>query len=500
MKAMAIARVSSLVGAALLGSALLWSAAAPEPPPKKFTLVYNVNNGGYVDVCGCTHKQVRQGSLTRRASFLKQLRATGRQLILLDGGSALFPIEDRVRDEEIPEKMRQAELIVEAYNRMGYQALAVGPFDIAAGVDNLKKLQEKARFPFLSANLVDRNTEAPIFRPHTVLEAGGVRVGVIGLTQASMGTYFLTKVAPGARVVDPVRAAKASLEALRGQVDVVIALAHVSEEETRAILSALPEIEIVVDPTIQMKSHRSWIREEEWLSFLGESLLLRTDGQGARLGVLDVEVASPRAKLASADRLAELEELEAKGSLPPELAAEKAKIRGKNLFRFWRISLEPHHGNDPEIDRLVAAWKSGSDPAKVPRETDPLPRRGDFLTVEVCKTCHPKQYENWERTKHAQALATLAQGGNEAAFDCIGCHSLGYGKAYLDPAEASAFPHVQCESCHGTNPDHPKEPEKRRFPPVSQATCIDCHNKEVLGQEREFFPAREMPKVRCPKS
>src|SRR6059036_1237003 len=60
---------------------------------KKFTLVYNVNNAGYIDVCGCKHKEVRQGSLTRRASFLKQLRATGRDLLLVDGGSSLFALE-----------------------------------------------------------------------------------------------------------------------------------------------------------------------------------------------------------------------------------------------------------------------------------------------------------------------------------------------------------------------------------------------------------------------
>jgi len=26
---------------------------------KTFSLVYNVNNAGYIDVCGCKHKEVR---------------------------------------------------------------------------------------------------------------------------------------------------------------------------------------------------------------------------------------------------------------------------------------------------------------------------------------------------------------------------------------------------------------------------------------------------------
>src|SRR2546428_11739219 len=107
-------------------------------PTKIFTLVYPVNSAGYVDVCECKHKEVRQGSLTRRASFLKQLRATGRDLLLVDGGSSLFALEDRVKESELTEALRKAELIIEAYNRMGYRAMAVGSFDIAGGVEKLQ--------------------------------------------------------------------------------------------------------------------------------------------------------------------------------------------------------------------------------------------------------------------------------------------------------------------------------------------------------------------------
>lgn len=493
-------RTSRVLCVLLVGGAVLSWAAAAGSPAKRLTLVYNVNNGGYVDVCGCEHKQVKQGSLTRRASFLKQLRGTGRALLLLDGGSALFPIEERVKDEELDRRMRQAELIVEAYNRMGYHAMAVGPFDLAAGLENLKVLEKKARFALLSANLVDAATSKPVFRPHATFDVGGARVGVIGLTQASMGSYFFEKVARGARVLDPVQAARESLEALRGQADLVVALAHLSEEEARALATALPEIEVLVDPCIQMRSHRTWIREEDWVTYLGATLRLRSDGQGARIGVVDVEISERRAKLLSADRLAEIEELARKGPLPADLAAERAAFRGKNLFRFWRISLEPHHGRDAETDRLVAAWKAGADLAAVPRETDPLASKDEYLTVDVCKTCHEKQYENWRRTKHASAMESLVAGGNEADFDCIGCHSLGYGRAFLNPADVGPFANVQCESCHGTNPEHPKDPKKNRFRPVFEAGCIDCHNKEVLGPEKEFLPSREMPKVRCPKS
>src|SRR4029453_10243246 len=171
-----------ILGLVVLGCFPATPRLSAQDSARKFTLVYNVNNAGYIDVCGCKHKEVRQGSITRRASFLKQLRATGRQICLLDGGSSLFAFEDRLKDAERDEAIRKAELIVEAYNRMGYQAMAVGSFDLVGGMDTLLALQKRAKFPFLSANVVHTKTKSLFFKPYTILETAGVKIGVIGLT------------------------------------------------------------------------------------------------------------------------------------------------------------------------------------------------------------------------------------------------------------------------------------------------------------------------------
>jgi 2',3'-cyclic-nucleotide 2'-phosphodiesterase (5'-nucleotidase family) len=471
--------------------------AQPTPAPKQFTLVYNVNNAGYIDVCGCKHKEIRQGSLTRRASFLKQLRATGRELLLLDGGSSLFPIEDRVKEADLPEAMRSAELILEAYNRMGYRALAVGAFDLAAGLDNLKKLEKKARFPFLSANLADKTTGQLYFPPHIVVEAGGVKVGVVGLTLNTLGRIYLGKVAPTAVVNDPIEAARKSLDDLRGKVDLVVALSHLREETNAELIEKLKEIEIVIDPYIQYGNHHTWIKEDEWATSKGETLLLRGDGQGARLGVVDIKMVASRAKLVSEERLVTPEELHAQAGPVTYEKPDPASLQGKNLFRFLRVSLEPHHGNDPEVDDLVRKWKEKADPATVPPAQDPLPRKKDFVTVDNCKTCHPRQYEFWKSTRHADAYTSLIERGDETRFDCIGCHSLGYGEAFLDIGEIGAYSHVQCESCHGTSLKHGQDPAKFPYARVKKEDCTVCHNKEITGKEFDFYGSKL--KVQCPK-
>jgi len=473
-------------------------AAAPSAA-KRFTLIYNVNNSGYIDVCGCKHKEVRQGSITRRASFLKQIRATGRDILLLDGGSSLFPVDERVKDAEKAEAIRKAELIVEAYNRMGYRAMAIGSADIAAGIDTLKALEKKAKFTFLSANFYESGENPkPIFTPHIVVEVGGMRVGIIGLTLNTMSRAYLGKAAPNTTVGDPIEAAQKSLAELKGKTDLVIALSHIREETNFELISKLKDLEIVVDPCIQLGNHHTWLKDEaEWLLVKDGTMVFRSDGQGARMGVVDMELVEPRGKLVSADRLRQIEEAAKAGTVTPEELAELEAGKSKNRFMLTRVSLEPHHRTDPEMDMLIEEWKKKIDPSKVAHFEEQLPKRGEFLGVEKCGSCHPKVLAFWKETKHAHAWASLEETGDQHRFDCVGCHSLGYGQAFLDTSKVGAYANVQCESCHGTNPKHAEDPANHHFSRVSKPDCIVCHNKEQTREEFNFAQMRA--KIQCPK-
>lgn len=465
---------------------------------KKLSLVYNVNNAGYIDVCGCKHKEVRQGSLTRRASFLKQLRATGRDLLLLDGGSSLFALEDRVKDSERDEAVRKAQLIVEAYNRMGYRAMAVGVSDLAAGLDTLLELRGKAKFTFLSANVIDKATGKSVFEPTAILEVEGVRVGVFGLTLNTMSPAYLGKVAPGIEVTDPLAAATRAMAELKGKVDLVVALSHLREETNFELCDKLKDLEVLIDPCIQYGNHHTWLKDEsEWVAFRGDTLFLRTDGQGARLGVVDLEIRTPRAKLAYGLQVDSLAESVAAGTATPEEKAEYDRLKPFNRFAFTRVSLEPHHRSDPEMDQLIDDWKKNIDLSKVVHLEADLPRKTDFLTVDKCKGCHEKQYENWKTTKHSHALASLVQTNDQHRYDCIGCHSLGYGEAFLDTSKIGSFADVQCESCHGTNPRHADSPKEHPYRRTTKNDCLVCHNKEQTLNEFNF--AQSKPAIQCPK-
>jgi hypothetical protein len=461
---------------------------------KRFTLVYNVNNSGYVDVCGCKHKEVRQGSLTRRASFLGQLRASGRELLLLDGGSTFFHIEDRVKEAELAEAVRKARLIVDAYNHMGYRAVAIGAFDLAAGLDTLKELESRAKFSFLSANLADKTTGKLHFRPHMKVDVAGVRVGIIGITLDTLTKVYLGKVAPNSMLLDPIEAMRRSVDELKSDTDIIIALSHVRETKNFEIIRKVPGISLLVDPFVQFGNHHTWIKEEEWVSMLNSTLILRSDGQGARLGVVDLDFENRHPALVSGNRLDELRSYIAAGDASDE---EKAELDGyagkKDLFRFTRVSLEPHHLTDPEIDRLFKAWKDNIDPSTVAIDTSV---REKFSTHDECQSCHVEQYAFWAKTPHASAYETLKKTGDEHRYDCVGCHALGYGQAFVNTREIGNFAGVQCESCHGQQPKHAAEPSDHRYGKVKRLDCVTCHNEEQT--KAEFIFAQVVRQVACP--
>lgn len=205
--------------------------------------------------------------------------------------------------------------------------------------------------------------------------------------------------------------------------------------------------------------------------------MLRADAQGAKLGALDLWVRSQGSPFV--DR-AKIE------SLPPS----------RSSFRFQRHSMEPHLLEDPEIVQMVDAFRKGT--AFVNTELlPPLPNKEKYLTASTCQTCHQEQYDWWKGTTHSHAFATLEKTNDQWRQDCIGCHTLGYGQAFLAPADAKPYLDVQCENCHGLNPEHAADPAAHKWSRIEEVTCLSCHNESQTRATFQFFASRK--KVACPK-
>lgn len=73
-------------------------------------------------------------------------------------------------------------LVSQVMNFMNYDAATVGNHDIEAGHRVYDKLINDFDFPWLSANIIDTRTGKPYFKPYTLIEKGGLRIAIMGLT------------------------------------------------------------------------------------------------------------------------------------------------------------------------------------------------------------------------------------------------------------------------------------------------------------------------------
>lgn len=74
--------------------------------------------------------------------------------------------------------------IISILNHLQYDGAIIGNHDFNYGKENLEKAINESSFPWLSANIVDSNTEKPAFgSPYFIKEfSNGLRVAVLGLT------------------------------------------------------------------------------------------------------------------------------------------------------------------------------------------------------------------------------------------------------------------------------------------------------------------------------
>jgi 2',3'-cyclic-nucleotide 2'-phosphodiesterase / 3'-nucleotidase / 5'-nucleotidase len=117
---------------------------------------------------------------------------------------------------------------ISAMNRLGIDAAAVGNHDFDWSVDTLLRRMADARYPWLVANLVDSATGArPDWAvPYKVLQAGRLRVGVIGYITPETKEIVRGDVLAGLRFEGPAGLVQ-PLQALRAEhPDLVILLAH----------------------------------------------------------------------------------------------------------------------------------------------------------------------------------------------------------------------------------------------------------------------------------
>ncbi len=196
---MTASRIPLLAGVAAVGLALAFApSASAEPSPVDVQLLGLNDFHGHLESTTPgtisetpTSPRVPAGGAEYLATHVRNLEKTNPNTMVVSAG-------DLIGGSPLLSALFHDEPTVEAMNKIGLDLNAVGYHEFDEGGTELLRMQNGgchptdgcldgdgfggAKFGFLSANVVDKETRKPLFQPYAVKKFDGVKVGFIGMT------------------------------------------------------------------------------------------------------------------------------------------------------------------------------------------------------------------------------------------------------------------------------------------------------------------------------
>ena len=414
------------------------------------------------------------------------------------------------------EYIKKANLILDSYSQMGYDAFTPGEIDFILGKEYLLKKSREVNFPFLAANLIDKKTGSPLFAPYLIKKVGGIKIAIFGVIMDQLSQDFYSR-NPGLVIKDPILTTKSLMSKLKKKSHLVIALTHQGLPNDKKLAREVSGIDIIIGAHSRSRLQKP--------IEVNDTIILQTSGRGQRLGRLDLNLVDTKkpfnlvsfARKTSLDKQIEYTRKEidrfyekSSGNDPFDFFKNDKKIiarlnalqkneeeiekkleglRGSNFYSNTLIPLGRKVKNDFQVKKLIEDYKKEVieiqkdkilSQAKLHKQSVDREKISTFFVGEQsCRKCHKKQSQLWKKTRHARAYQSLVKNDRHYEMECIECHTTGYKErgGFFLLSRVERFKNVQCEACHGPGSLH-KEKDGNIIKKVSRSTCLKCHNKE----------------------
>lgn len=359
--------------------------------------------------------------------------------LLVEGGSLSDLDEKAVQQQKL-----KASLIAASYAKMGYDAVNVGPYDLALGVGFLKSLEKAYRIRFISTNLVDPKGRF-LFQPYLVKNVGHRRVAIFGIADR-------TTVPSSASVyaADPAESIKRAVTQIRGKADFLVALTEQESAQDRRLAEALPDLNLI------LRGKSGDLPRDPIL--IGKTTIFEIGNRGQRVGKITI-------------------------------------AGGKTEIPRWEVAeMDKAVGEDPGIRAMIAGYNG-----EVVRLFKLGRRQAETLKAEMCSKCHEHEYAQWQKTAHAKAYTSLVEINREFDPECLRCHTTMFNTSggFSMRDQQAGLRHVQCDACHGRASGHLEHPKQEKPAKPDVSICVKCHTPQqspaFAEKYREYFE-----RVKCP--
>lgn len=175
---------------------------------------------------------------TPPAEKLRELLAEFPEALYLDAG-------DTVQAGNLGFRLG-GEPALEVLSDLGCKAMCLGNRETHPRKEIFPLKVGSARHPLLCANVTAKG-DAPLpVRPHVVLDAGGCRVGVFGVTVPMFTRKQWSQALCDYWFDDPLKTAEEQVALLRPQVDVLVALTHIGFRQDHALAARCGALDLII--------------------------------------------------------------------------------------------------------------------------------------------------------------------------------------------------------------------------------------------------------------
>ncbi|MCF7801405.1 MAG: hypothetical protein K9N34_05235, partial [Candidatus Marinimicrobia bacterium] len=151
----------------------------------------------------------------------QEAEAEGAGVLLLDAGNFYQGTPLGISDS--------GRTILNWMNAMQYDAGALGTYEFMFGVENVRQLAKTANFPFLSGNIVYKNSGSPVefAEPGGIYSFDGIQVGLFGLTTSGTPDLLAPEKTRGLQFRNSLEVTEELVTGLRDRgATVILSLAH----------------------------------------------------------------------------------------------------------------------------------------------------------------------------------------------------------------------------------------------------------------------------------
>jgi 5'-nucleotidase/UDP-sugar diphosphatase len=233
----------------------------------------------------------KQGGLARVATVVKQMKSTRSPLLVTLGGDYLSP--SALGTAVVDGKPLAGRQMVDVLNAVGIDWATFGNHEFDVSESRFRAHLEQAKFRLVSTNVVDAagkpfpGVPASAIVPIAV-DGRTVRIGFLAVTVDATSKDWV-------RYLDAIPAARAEVEKLRGRVDAIVALTHLSLAQDAEFVAAVPGIDVVLG------GHE----HENWLLYRSPRFvpIVKADANARSLAVVSLAFGAPGARAEVSARL-----------------------------------------------------------------------------------------------------------------------------------------------------------------------------------------------------